>query len=112
MSDQSYPSIITDLPAARVPFPGVRGWLASTDTHQVAFLDLEPLGEVPEHTHAEQWGIVVSGEMELTIDGQTRRLRAGDSYHIPADTPHSARILTRVKAIDIFADPRRYEVDG
>jgi quercetin dioxygenase-like cupin family protein len=61
------------------------------------------------HTHGEQWGIVVEGEMELTIGGQTRRCGPGDSYHIPAGVEHGAKFLTHFRAIDVFADVDRYK---
>ena len=112
MNETDYPSMITDLPAAQIPFPGVRGWIAGTDTHQVAFLQLEPVGEVPEHTYAEQWGVVIEGAMELTIGGETLCLGPGDTYHIPAQVPHRARIVTRVRAIDVFAEPDRFAVEA
>jgi len=35
-----------------------------TDEHD----DIDPIGEVPPHSHGAQWGVVVEGEMELTID--------------------------------------------
>ncbi|MCP4901162.1 MAG: cupin domain-containing protein [bacterium] len=111
MNEIGYPSMITALPAAKIPFAGVCGWVAGNATHQVAFLELESVGEVPEHSHAEQWGVVIEGCMELTIDGETRSLGPGDSYHIPAQVPHSARIVTRVRAIDVFAEPDRFAVE-
>jgi quercetin dioxygenase-like cupin family protein len=46
--------------------------------------------------------------MELSIGGVTRRYRAGDSYHIPANVEHGAKFLTRVRVIDVFADVARY----
>jgi len=108
MTSAAFPAVITGLPEADTCLPGVRAWLLAGDGRQVAFFEIEPIGSIPEHAHEEQWGIVVEGEMDLTIGGQTRRCRAGDSYHIPAGTPHSATFLTRVRAIDVFASPTRY----
>jgi quercetin dioxygenase-like cupin family protein len=89
----------------------VRGWISQAADGQVVFFDIEPVGEIPPHSHGEQWGIVVEGEMELTIGGEVRRCRAGDSYHIPAGTVHSARFLSpRFRAIDVFADRNRYKI--
>ena len=109
MPTAPYPEMITGLPQAGIPLPGVRGWISQASDHQVVFLDIDPIGEVPQHTHGEQWGIVVEGEMELTIGGETRRYGPGDSYHIPAGVPHGAKFLSHFRAIDVFADADRYQ---
>ena len=109
MTDKQFPDLIMSLPEADIPFPGVRGWLAQAANRLVVFFDIEPIGEVPPHRHGEQWGIVVEGEMELTIGGHTDVYRKGDSYHIPAGVEHGAKFLTRVRAIDVFADVDRYK---
>ena len=67
MADTSYPDFITALPQAQIPFDGVRGWISQADSHQVVFMDIEPIGAVSPHSHGEQWGIVVEGALELTI---------------------------------------------
>ena len=112
MAKTGCPEMITRLPEADIPMPGVRGWVSQAADHQVVFLAIEPVGEVPPHSHGEQWGIVVEGEMDLTIGGVTRRCGPGDSYHIPAGVVHSAVFLTHVRAIDIFAEPERYKTKG
>jgi quercetin dioxygenase-like cupin family protein len=108
MSIAPFPPMITGLPEADIPFRGVRGWISQAADHQIVFLDIEPIGIVSAHAHGEQWGIVVEGEMELTIGGVTHRYRTGDSYHIPAGVEHQARFLSRVRVIDIFGDVGRY----
>ena len=109
MAGAGYPEFITDLPEADIPLAGVRAWISQAKDHQVAFFDIDPVGEVPPHSHGEQWGIVVEGEMELTIGGERRIYRQGDSYHIPAGVEHSARFLTHFRTIDVFADVDRYK---
>jgi quercetin dioxygenase-like cupin family protein len=109
MSTDGYPEMITRLPQANIPVEGVRGWISQAPDQQVVFLDIDPIGEVPPHSHGDQWGIVVEGEMELTIGDETRRYRPGDSYYIPAGVPHGAKFLTHFRAIDVFADASRYQ---
>lgn len=109
-SSAAFPAVITDLPEIDVPLEGVKGWLSQGDGHQVVFFEIQPIGEVPLHSHGEQWGIVIEGEMELTIGDSTRRYGPGDSYHIPAGVEHGAVFLSRFRAIDIFADSDRYGV--
>ncbi len=108
MADNEWPELITSLPEADIPFEGVRGWLLQGQGHQQVFFDIEPIGEVPPHRHGAQWGIMVNGEMKLTIGGETRHVKTGDSYFIPAGVQHSATFLTRCRLIDFFEDARRY----
>ena len=108
MNSAVFPEFVVNLPEADIPFPGVRGWISQAPNHQIIFMDIEPIGNVAPHRHGEQWGVVVEGEMELTIGGQTRRYLPGDSYRIPANVEHAATFLTRVRVIDVFADASRY----
>ena len=109
MASDRFPELITGLPEADIPFEGVRGWISQAADHQVVFFDIEPIGEVAPHRHGEQWGVVFEGEMELTIDGQTKRYGPGDTYHIPAGALHGAKFLSHFRAIDVFADADRYK---
>ena len=55
----------------------------------LATVDLKPNANVPEHHHEnEQLGFVLQGTLTFTIGGETRELRAGDTYVIPSDVPH------------------------
>jgi quercetin dioxygenase-like cupin family protein len=74
----------------------------------VVFLDIDPVGTIPPHSHGNQWGIVVEGEMELTIGDETRRYRPGDRYYISAGVVHSATFLSHCRAIDVSAESARY----
>jgi quercetin dioxygenase-like cupin family protein len=103
-----FPELIRGLPEADITFEGIRGWLLQGPTAQAVFMDIEPVGEVPPHSHCAQWGIVIGGEMQLSIDGETRTYRAGDWYYIPEGVVHSATFSTRVYVLDVFADPSRY----
>ena len=46
------------------------------------------------HEHTEQVMIVTEGELELTVAGETRRLRAGDWAVINRGVEHSVRTVT------------------
>jgi quercetin dioxygenase-like cupin family protein len=104
-----YPDVITSLPEADIPFKGVRGWISQGLDHQVVFFDIAPIGEVAEHSHGTQWGVVFEGEMALTIGGETRTYKKGDSYYIPEGVVHSAVFKTRTRVMDFFADRERYK---
>ncbi|MFH2057087.1 MAG: cupin domain-containing protein [bacterium] len=106
----AYPEMIRGLPQVDVPFKGVRGWLISGGNKQIVFFDIEPVGQVPPHAHCAQWGIVVSGEMKLTIGEAAKVYKPGDWYYIPEGVVHSANFLSRVNVIDMFDAPDRYKI--
>jgi mannose-6-phosphate isomerase-like protein (cupin superfamily) len=103
-----FPAFIRGLPEAELPFVGLRGWLLQSESGQVLFSESDVEVSVPEHTHGDQWGVVVSGRIELTIGEQTLTLARGDTYFIPKGTPHRARIFPGFRALDYFADRDRY----
>jgi quercetin dioxygenase-like cupin family protein len=103
-----YPEMIKRLPEADIPFFGVAGRILQGPAQQLLFMEIEPIGEVTEHRHSAQFGMVLEGEMSLTVNGETRRYRKGDAYFIPAGAPHSAVFHTKVFVIDLFDEPARY----
>lgn len=63
---------------------------------------------VPNHSHPhEQAGIVLEGELVMSIGGETRVLKAGDIYVIPGHVEHSARTVGGpARVLDIFSPVR------
>lgn len=74
----------------------------------LSVVELEPHAIVPLHSHPhEQAGTVIWGEMELTIAGEKRLLKAGDCYIIPGDVEHTATAGDQsTRVIDVFAPVR------
>lgn len=74
----------------------------------ISVVDFEANVVAPAHSHPhEQTGTVIFGDFELTINGQTRRLKPGDTFIIPGGVEHGARsgdVPTRV--LDIFSPVR------
>lgn len=63
-----------------------------------------PGGGPPLHTHAwEEIYVVLSGEMEVTVDGKATRLVQGDFAHVPANTPHAYRTLDHTRFLTIVS---------
>ena len=109
LANVGFPDIIQSLPKADVSFSGVKAWIAQSKECQIVFFEIKPLASIPPHSHCAQWGIVIEGEMSLTIGGETKVYRKGDSYYIPEDVVHQAEIHTFFRALDFFADPNRYK---
>ena len=107
-----FPEFVRSLPQANLPFPGLRGWLLNGESGQVLFMETDVELEIAEHSHGNQWGIVVAGEIKLTIGGLTKIFRQGDSYYIPAGVIHGAVLRTGFRALDFFEDKDRYKVKG
>lgn len=105
-----FPEFVRDLPEADLPVEGLRGWLLQSASGQVLFMEAIAEVNIPEHSHGDQWGVVIDGSMELTAGGGTRTSRRGDSYFIPAGTPHAARLHAGFRAVNYFADRERYRV--
>ena len=55
MPNAPYSSTIESLPLADIPINGVRGRISQAADHQVVFFDIDPIGEIPVHSHGEQW---------------------------------------------------------
>ena len=105
-----FPEIITSLLEAEIPIEGVQGWIAQGKDFQIVFFEIEP-GKIPPHSHSAQWGIVIEGEMTLTIQGESKKYKKGDSYYIPEGAIHHAECHTHVRALDFFAEPHRYNTN-
>lgn len=107
-ADGFFPDVVTSLPPADIPLDGLTSHLLQCAEHQVIFMNFTRSAEVPEHRHAAQWGVVLDGKIELTINGSSRVYGKGDTYFIPADISHSAKISAGYKDLTLFAQKNRY----
>ena len=74
---------------ALVVIPGLEFRPVTTDTVMTNFVTFEPDAVAPAHHHAEQQiAIILSGELTLTVGGETRVMRAGDCVVIPPHVEH------------------------
>jgi quercetin dioxygenase-like cupin family protein len=78
------------------------------DQMLLSVADLEPGAVLPVHSHPhEQGGAILSGELTLTIDGETRTLHAGDAYLVPGGVEHGGVAGPEgCVALDIFSPVR------
>ena len=105
-------SNLQDLPAIppRRIWDGVVARLVSGERLDLAIVEIEPRGVVPEHHHAnEQLGMVIEGSVTFRIGDEQRRLGPGGTWRIPSDVPHEVRAGRHgAVVIDIFT-PRRQD---
>jgi mannose-6-phosphate isomerase-like protein (cupin superfamily) len=63
----------------------------------------------PPHAHPfDQVSFVFAGTVEFEVDGQKYVVPAGEVLHIPADAPHTARLIGSEVAlnVDVYAPVR------
>jgi quercetin dioxygenase-like cupin family protein len=62
---------------------------------------------LPMHMHPqEQTGYLISGRIILTIDGEPHEMKPGDSWSIPGNVEHGAKIIEDSVAIEVFSPVR------
>ena len=88
---------------------GVLARTLNGDRVTIGFVDIEPNVLVPEHQHEnEQVGFVLRGSVTMTVEGQSRELRVGETYTIASQLPHSAKAgADGVSVVDVFAPVRQ-----
>jgi quercetin dioxygenase-like cupin family protein len=63
------------------------------------------IGAVHTHPH-HQCAVIESGVFDVTIEGRTRRLKAGDGYVVPSNAPHGVVAIEAGALVDIFTPAR------
>ena len=86
----------------------VRARRVQGETITLAVVELAPNAIVPEHRHvAEQLGLVITGEMQFTLDGETRTLGPGGTWRILSGRPHNVQAGPEgAVVIDVFSPVR------
>ena len=83
--------------------PGFYGKIIHSKTMSVAHVRVEAGAELPEHKHInEQIMNLIEGEFLFTVDGKEYRMKAGESFVISSNIPHSAKAVTACKIVDLF----------
>lgn len=95
-----------DIPEREI-IPGFFAKMIHTEGLTVAHFRILAGSILPEHHHVhEQVTNVISGELEMTIGGETHVCKAGQCAAIPSNMPHSARALTDCYVVDVFRPTR------
>jgi quercetin dioxygenase-like cupin family protein len=98
---------VSQLKPARI-WDGVVARAVHADRLTIGFVDIDPGVLVPLHQHEnEQVGFVLRGSVTMTVGGQSRELRVGETYQIASQVPHSAKAGPEgVSVVDVFAPVR------
>jgi quercetin dioxygenase-like cupin family protein len=88
--------------------PGVTIRSTAGDRMTLTFFTFAPRSIIKEHKHPhEQVGHVLEGGLEFVIGNEKKVVKAGDTYLIPSNVPHSAVALdTPTGVLDVFSPVR------
>jgi quercetin dioxygenase-like cupin family protein len=101
------PLVNLDNVPVRQIFPGLRARLIHSDHVSHSWVDVDPGATFPEHQHVhEQIVSVISGELELVVEGVTHTLRPGVVFVIPPNVKHSGGSKSGARVLDAFAPVR------
>lgn len=106
----NFPEPILNLPKADIPLDGLKAYLSQGENHQIIFMEFAKDVDLSEHSHAGQWGIVLEGKIQLTIDGITKTYTKGDRYYIPEGIKHSGKIFAGYADMTFFDQKDRYNI--
>ena len=104
-----FPGPIRNLPLADIPLDGLRAYLSQAEGHQILFMEFDEDAEVPQHCHEAQWGVVLAGKIDFTIDGVARTYSKGDCVFIPKGAKHFAKIYAGYADVSFFNEKDRYK---
>jgi quercetin dioxygenase-like cupin family protein len=97
---------IADYPAIE-PVPGCRMRTPFGQHLMLSYLEMDEGAEVPLHHHPhEQGGILLKGQVQLTIGDETRIVEAGSLFLIPPNVPHRAVAVNGPATGCLQPDPR------
>lgn len=88
--------------------PGCRARTPFGQNLMLSYLEMDEGAEIPLHQHPhEQGGMLLKGQLQLTIGDQTRTVQPGSFYIIPPDTPHRAvAVGGPAVVLDVFSPVR------
>jgi quercetin dioxygenase-like cupin family protein len=88
--------------------PGWHGRYFHSASMTFAHYDFTAGSTIHEHSHPEEEVYeVIEGELELTIDGESRIVRQGVVGIVPGNVRHSVKALTNGRAIIVDHPVRR-----
>ncbi|NRA48573.1 MAG: cupin domain-containing protein [Phaeodactylibacter sp.] len=98
----SFLNLESDVPEKEL-VPGFHARLIHTDQVTIGHVHAVKGSILLEHQHPHQQVTnVISGELSMTVAGETKLCKAGDSIVIPGTTPHAAEAITDCYLIDVF----------
>ena len=88
--------------------PGIRSKVESGEDLTMALMEIAPDKEGVAHDHPfDQCGIVIEGEIEMSIGEEKKFLRSMETYFIPASAKHNWKTYSlSAKILDVAVKQR------
>jgi quercetin dioxygenase-like cupin family protein len=85
-------------------FPGVDIYTTHGNELMLSLVEFAPHAVVEEHSHPhEQCGLMLEGEAEFIVGGESRLVKAGEMWRIPGGVKHKVIAgAAPVRALDVF----------
>ena len=100
-----FPDIVKKVPVRNYGIDGLEVHVDHTTTGTVYFVTAQKEVVFPEHAHAAQWTIVVTGSCTFTANGESKIYSAGETYFIPAGLRHQITLHAGYSEVDYVDDP-------
>ncbi|MBP1699237.1 MAG: hypothetical protein H6Q41_4425 [Deltaproteobacteria bacterium] len=83
--------------------PGIWSKLESGTNLTMAFMEIAPNKEGSAHDHPfDQCGVVIEGEIEMSVGEEKKLLRPMETYFIPAGIKHNWKtVASSAKILDV-----------
>ena len=95
-----FPKIFHSLPRHKGQFPAT---VLAAEQCRVFFSTLAAGSEIPPHTHdTDNYSIITQGELLLTMNGKTERIKQGQWCYVPKNERHSARTDKDTALIEVW----------
>ena len=107
-SENEFPDFVKSLPCPDGKV-ALDAYLSSGDRVLVMFYEARDREVVvPEHVHGDQWGIVLSGTVRITVGDEMNIGQRGDTYFVPGGVPHTTWVEPGTRGLDVFEEHDRY----
>jgi len=106
-----YPEFFKTMSKPDVPMDGLTAFMMS-DRAQVIFYELPEGSTAAEHVNCDEWGLVIEGQVSVTMNSETTTYGTGETFFIPDGVPHSLVNHPGVVGITVFDDPARFPAKG
>lgn len=100
-----FPNIIKAIPERDYGIEGLTVHVDHTKQGTIYFVHAKKDIEFPEHSHEEQWTVVLSGKCTLSMNGETKIYQQGDTYIIPSGMKHQITLHAGYSEVDYVNDP-------
>jgi quercetin dioxygenase-like cupin family protein len=102
---RNYPDKIRTLPLFDGRFDAY--WLSAVGS-DVLFASYPAGTHIPAHHHeTDNYGVIIRGELILSMEGKTHWYGVGDWYHVPAGIEHAAEFQEETDEIEFWFEPGR-----